>query len=340
MLADGPEVRSFEEEFATYCGTSYGVASSNGTTALHTALEALGIGKGDIVLTTPFSFVASANAIRFVGAKPVFADIDPVTYNLNPHTVETALREFDVDAMIVVHLYGLPAAMDHLCDLAETYDVAIIEDAAQAHGATVDDQRVGSIGDVGCFSFYPTKNMTTGEGGMVTSDREDVAERASQFVNHGRNDTYEHERLGHNFRMTSIAAAIGRVQLERLPGYIQARRQNAAQLTEGLGDCSIQVPIEPPDRKHVFHQYTVRTENRSQLIEHLERQGVGSGIYYPTSIHEQPAYSHFDVRMPESEQAANQVVSLPVHPKLNRDDINSIIDAIRLFDFPVETHST
>jgi len=326
MLADGPEVRAFEAEFADYCGVDHAVATSNGTTALHAALKALGIGDGDRILTTPFSFVASANAIRFTRAEPVFADIDIATYNLNPHAVETVLREQDIDAIVAVHLYGLPASMNHLQDLAETYDVPLVEDAAQAHGATVDGRRIGSLGDVGCFSFYPTKNMTTGEGGMITTDRADVADRAAQFINHGRNDTYEHETLGHNFRMTSVAAAMGRVQLERLPGYIEARRANARRLDTGLADSTVTTPLEPPNRRHVYHQYTVRVNERDAFVDFLEERDVGTGIYYPKSIHEQPAYDGFDGPFPVAEQAATEVVSLPVHPNVSSEDVNRIIN--------------
>ena len=329
MLADGPEVRAFETEFAEYCGVDHAVATSNGTTALHAALEALGIGDGDRVLTTPFSFVASANAIRFTGADPVFADIDIATYNLDPHAVETVLREQDIDAIVAVHLYGLPAPMNHLQDLAETYDVPLVEDAAQAHGATVDGERVGSLGDVGCFSFYPTKNMTTGEGGMITTDRADVADRAAQFINHGRDDTYEHETLGHNFRMTSVAAAMGRVQLERLPEYIEARRANARQLTEGVAASPVTTPIVPPNRRHVYHQYTVRVDERESFVEFLDEQDVGTGVYYPTPIHEQPAYDAFDGSFPVAEQAARDVVSLPVHPNVSSGEINHVINAVQ-----------
>jgi dTDP-4-amino-4,6-dideoxygalactose transaminase len=211
MIADGPEVRAFEDDFASFCETEYGVATANGTAALHAALEGADIGEGDTVLTTPFSFVATANVIRLSGATPVFADIDPQTYNLDPASVREAVEERNIDAMIVVHLYGLPAAMDELQSIAEEYDLTVIEDAAQAHGAEYRGRRVGGFGDAACFSFYPTKNMTTAEGGMVVTDDETLAERTRQFINHGRTGKYDHEMVGHNLRMTSINAAIGRV---------------------------------------------------------------------------------------------------------------------------------
>ncbi|MWV40033.1 DegT/DnrJ/EryC1/StrS family aminotransferase [Natrialba sp. INN-245] len=332
MLADGPEVREFEAEFAAYCGTDHGVATSNGTTALHAALEALEIGDGDRVLTTPFSFIATANAIRLAGAEPVFADIDPATYNLDPDAAWEIAREEAVDAIVVVHLYGLPAAMEVFRDLADDLGVPLIEDAAQAHGAEYDGDRVGSIGDVGCFSFYPTKNMTTGEGGMVTTDRADLVDRLEQFINHGRTDSYDHASVGHNFRMTSIAAAIGRAQLERLPEFIDQRRANAVRLTEGIANDVVTCPVEPADATHVYHQYTIRTENRDDLVDYLEDHGVGAGVYYPTCIHEQPAYDDVSCSAPEAEGAAAEVLSLPVHPNVTADDLDHIIEVINDYD--------
>jgi dTDP-4-amino-4,6-dideoxygalactose transaminase len=333
-LADGPEVREFEAEFADYCGTNHAVATSNGTTALHAAFEALGLGEGDRVLTTPFSYIASANSIRFAGAEPIFADVRPDTYNLNPAAVEEKIKTNSVDAILVVHLYGLPANLDTLVDIAEEHDIPLVEDAAQAHGATIDGNRVGSIGDVGCFSFYPTKNMTTGEGGMITTDNEEIASRAASFINHGRSEDagkYEHVRLGHNFRMTSIAAALGRTQLERLTSYIEQRRNNAAALTDRLASTSVTTPTEPGERRHVFHQYTIRCEDRTELMEHLEDNGVGSAIYYPHCIHEQPAYDHISHDAPVAEAVCRKVLSLPIHPGIGQNDIETIADAVKSY---------
>ena len=332
MVADGPEVRRFEQEFADYCGAAHAVATSNGTTALHAALKALGIGDGDRVVTTPLSFVASANTIRLAGAEPVFADIDPATYNLDPAATRRAVREADADAILAVHLYGLPADMDALTEIADDAGIPLIEDAAQAHGATYGGEPVGTFGDAAAFSFYPTKNMTTGEGGMVVTDQEPVADRAASFCNHGRTDEggYAHERVGHNFRMTSLAAAIGRVQLDRLPDWVAARRANARRLTEGLaGVDAVTTPHEPDDRRHAYHQYTVRTPDRDRLQEGLAEAGVDSGVYYPTPIHQLAAYDGFDVRAPAAETAAESVVSLPVHPALSDDDIERIVEATR-----------
>ncbi|MFC7080023.1 DegT/DnrJ/EryC1/StrS family aminotransferase [Halorussus caseinilyticus] len=334
-IADGPRVREFESEFAAFCEADHGVATSNGTTALHAAFEALGIGPGDKVVTTPFSFIASANAIRLAGAEPVFADIDPDTFNLDPTAVEeVARREDGVAAVLPVHLYGLPAEMDHLLDVADDYGLAVVEDAAQAHGAEYRGRRVGSFGDAACFSMYPTKNMTTGEGGMITTDRDDVAERASSFVNHGRppEGGYEHVRVGHNFRMTSIAAAIGRVQLDRLPDYNETRRSNAAYLTDSLADADVVTPTVPDDCEHVYHQYTVRTDDRDGLAAYLDEAGVGTGVYYPTPIHDQPAYDGVAHAAPVAERTAEQVLSLPVHPNVSEQDLRTIASAIQEYE--------
>jgi dTDP-4-amino-4,6-dideoxygalactose transaminase len=331
VIADGPEVRRFEDDFADFCDADHGVATANGTMALHAALEALDVGPGDKVVTTPYSFVASANAVRLAGAEPVFADVDPETFNLDPETVEEIVREDDhVEAVMPVHLYGLPAEMDHLLDVADDYDLAVVEDAAQAHGAAYRGLRVGSLGDAACFSFYPTKNMTTGEGGMITTDRDDVARKAQSFVNHGRppEGGYEHVRLGHNFRMTSIGAAIGRVQLGRLPDYNAARRSNAASLDDALADAEVATPTEPDDRMHVYHQYTIRTDDRDGLADHLEDAGVGTGVYYPTPIHELSAYDHVAHEAPVAERLAEQALSLPVHPNVSEQELRTIASAI------------
>jgi len=332
MVADGPEVRRFESEFAAYCGANHAVATANGTAALHAALEGVGIGEGDTVVTTPFSFVASANAVRFAGARPVFADIDPETLALDPEATREAVREHDADAILAVHLYGLPAEMDALQEIAAETGVTLVEDVAQAHGAQYDGQTVGTFGDAAAFSFYPTKNMTTGEGGMVVTNHEGVAESAASYVNHGRSgeSAYAHEELGHNYRMTSLAAAIGRVQLERLPDWIEARRENARKLTAGLSPVAgVSTPTEPDGRKHVYHQYTIRCHHRNSLKERLSEAGVGTAVYYPTPIHELGAYEHVESSHPEAEKAAGEVLSLPVHPGVDDGDIDRIVDVVR-----------
>ncbi|MDG5820908.1 DegT/DnrJ/EryC1/StrS family aminotransferase [Natronococcus sp. A-GB7] len=335
-LADGPEVRAFEREFAGFCGTDRAVATSNGTTALVTALEALGLEDGDAVVTSPFSFVASANAIRLAGGTPVFADIDPETYALDPNAVERVLRDReDVVGLLPVHLYGLPANVPTLLELADEYDLFLLEDACQAHGAKCEGSRVGSLGDAACFSFYPTKNMTTAEGGMITTDREDVADRAARYVNHGRGETgtggYDHLELGHNFRLTGVAAAIGRVQLERLSSFNRARREHAAAYDEAFVELPLETPTEPPRYRHVYHQYTVRTTDRDALAESLADRSIDTGIYYDRPIHRQPAYESVSTAaatFPEAERAADEVLSLPVHPSLSAEDRRTVVEAV------------
>jgi perosamine synthetase len=330
-LAEGKEVSAFQSAFAAYTCTARGVATANGTAALHAALHAVGIGEGDTVLTTPFSFVATANAVRFTGATPVFADVDPKTLNLDPDAVEDRLAAGDVDALLVVHLYGLPAAMDELLALAAEYDIPVVEDCAQAHGAIYDGRPVGSLGDVGCFSFYPTKNMTTGEGGMVVTDDESLADRAARFCDHGRTSGYEHVEVGYNYRMTNVAAAIGRAQLERLPAFVRARRRNAARLSEGLADTALELPVVPERSTHAFNQYTVRVGDldRDRIHERLDQAGIDTRVYYPTPIHRQPAYDESAGSYPVAERAATEVLSLPVHPGLDDEDVDRIVTAVR-----------
>ncbi|ELZ00614.1 DegT/DnrJ/EryC1/StrS family aminotransferase [Natrialba asiatica] len=339
MLADGPEVRAFEGEFAGFCRTQAAVATSNGTTALHAALEAFGVGEGDAVVTSPFSFVASANAIRLTGATPVFADIDLGTYTLDPTAVERVLAERDdIVGLLPVHLYGLPARMPALCDIAEEHDLFVLEDACQAHGATVDGKRVGGFGDAACFSFYPTKNMTTGEGGIVTTDREDVAESVRQYVNHGRapgeTGGYDHVALGHNYRMTSLAAAIGRVQLQRLLEFNEARREHAASYDDQFAELPLETPTVPEGYGHVYHQYTVRTEDpaeRDALANTLADRNVDSAVYYDPPIHRQSAYetvSTAAASLPEAERAAETVLSVPVHPGLSERERRTVVEAV------------
>ena len=336
MVADGEHVREFEAAFSDYCNSKHGVATSNGTTALHSGLKALGIGHGDQVVTTPFSFVASANSIRLTGAKPIFADIDPETYNLDPESVSNVVKKRDVDAILAVHLYGLPSDLNPLRKIADEHDLALIEDCAQAHGATYNGDPVGSVGDIGCFSFYPTKNMTTGEGGMIVTDNTNIAENARSYSNHGRppDGGYEHVRLGNNFRMTNIAAAIGKEQLEKLSGFLTSRRTNARQFNEKIHNESICLPSTPSNRTHAYHQYTIQTSSREALLDHLHDCGVGAKVYYPKCIHKQPAYDAdiYEYDCPIAEQTASEVVSIPVHPNLTGRDLSTIIEAINSFD--------
>lgn len=331
MIADGKEVRAFEREFADHVGTEHAVATTNGTTALHGMLEAAGIGEGEAVVTTPFSFVASSNAIVHAGAEPVFGDIDPETYNLDPETVRDIVAErCDVVAILPVHLYGLPADMDEFQVLAEEHDLLLFEDAAQAHGATYGGGMVGGCGEAAAFSFYPTKNMTTGEGGMVTTDNDGLAERLRRLIDHGREGQYHHAEVGYNYRMTNVAAAIGRDQLNRLPGWVEERQTNAAALNDRLTDLDgLTVPTVPENREHAYHQYTVRVADRERVSEALDDADISYGIYYPDAIPDQPAYDNVSATVPHAAEASDAVLSLPIHPGVPEDGIKEIARAVR-----------
>lgn len=331
QLAAGDVVRTFESAFADYCEVEHAIACANGTAALHAALEALDIRVGAYGITTPFSFVATANAIRFAGGFPRFVDIDPVSLNLDPDAVESAIvaENGAVDSIVVPHLFGLPADMDRFQEIAAEYDVSLVEDAAQAHGAQYNGQPVGSFGDVGCFSFYPTKNMTTGEGGMITTDRDDIATAVRQFIDHGRgDDRFSHVSLGHNYRMTEIAAAIGLAQLEKLPRFVSARRENATYLNHALRSTDIILPRDPADRRHAYHQYTVRTPLRETLRERLHDREVETAVYYPSTIPDLESYHQFDADTPIARRACREVVSVPIHPAVTTDGLDLIVDGI------------
>lgn len=330
QLAAGNEVRNFETAFAQYCGTRFAVATCNGTVALHTALLASGIGPGDRVLTTPFTFAATVAAILHCGAIPVFADIDERTLNICPRAMHTLVREHQPKAAIIVHLFGIPCAMEQIMQLADSYRFTLLEDCAQAHGAEFHGKCVGTFGHAAAFSFYATKNMTTGEGGMLVTDDEELYYRARLLINHGSKDKYKHEVIGYNYRMTEIAAAIGLAQLRKLPGFTKARQANAARLTECLaGMKSITAPVVPAGAEGVFHHYTIRSTQREQLRQRLEQAGVQSGIYYPVPLHLQPVFARYaSVSLPASEKASKEVLSLPVHPGLSKSDMDTICAAL------------
>ncbi len=332
FIAQGPKVAEFEEKFAEYVGVEHAVATSSGTTALHLALLSLGIEKGDEVITTPFSFAATGNSILFTEALPVFADIEPKTYNLDPKKIEEVITD-KTKAIMPVHLYGQPADMDPIKKIAEKHDLWIIEDAAQAHGALYHNQMTGSLGDMACFSFYPTKNMTTGEGGIITTDSEELADAARILRSHGESQRYTHIKLGYNFRMTDIAAAIGLVQLERLEGFNKSRIENAEYLSTHIDTIDgIEAPFIMDQVKHVFHQYTIRVKNgkRDILKNYLGENGVGTGVHYPKTIYQQKLYQDLEIsgNCPLSEKAAEEVLSLPVHPGLTPEDLETIVNVL------------
>jgi len=328
MLAQGPKVEEFERAFAAMCGVRHAVATSSGTTALHLALLAHGIDSGDEVVTSPFTFIASANCILFVGAKPVFVDIDECSYNIDPSLVEARITP-RTKAIMPVHLFGNPCDMEAIMAIATRHGLVVIEDAAQAHGASINGKKVGSFG-TGCFSFYPTKNMTTAEGGMVTSDDDQVAERVRLLRNHGMKRRYYHDCLGYNFRMTDLQAALGLAQLAKLEVFNEKRIANARYLTEHLRDVVI-TPQVKEGYRHVFHQYTIRVKgDRDKIIEQLGKRGIGTGIYYPLPVHKQSIYQELGYTdcLPVAEAMSREVLALPVHPALARDDLDRIVQAV------------
>jgi len=326
MIAQGPEVKAFEEEFsAALVGGRECVAVNSGTSGLHLGLLAAGIGAGDEVIVPSFTFAATANSVALTGATPVFADIDPASFCLDPASVEAAVTE-RTKAIMPVHLYGHPADMTGLQAVADRHGLVIFEDAAQAHGATFDGRPVGSFGVFAMFSLYPTKNMTSGEGGMVSCDG-DVAHRVRLLRNQGMAKQYANELVGLNNRMTDIHAAIGRVQLTKLPGWTEDRRRNAAFLDENLQN--VVVPPVADGATHVYHQYTIRVDgDRDGMVTALrEEHGVGSGVYYPIPNHRLPSFG-LDLDLPETERAAREVISLPVHPSLSTQDLERIVEAV------------
>ena len=333
MIAQGPKVEEFEQKFAEWVGSEHAIAVNSGTAALHTALLSCDIGPEDEVITSPFTFIASGNSILYTGAEPVFADIDLKTYTLNPDAIEELITE-NTKAILPVQLYGQSANMDRINEIAEKYGLIVIEDAAQAHGATCNGQKVGSIGDMSCFSFYPTKNMTTSEGGIITTDDEDLADNARMFRAHGASLRYHHDAIGYNFRMTDISAAIGLAQLEKIDGFNDKRIANADYLNEGLKDVDgIITPYCAYGSKHVYHQYTIRVErgDRDDWVDIINDCGVGTGIHYPIPLYNQPIYRSLGIEgdCPNAELAADNVISLPVHPSLTKEDLYLVIEAVK-----------
>jgi len=329
MLVQGPRVLALEEAFARIVGVRHAVATSSGTTGLHLALLAHGIGPGDEVITSPFTFVASVNSILYTGATPVFADIDPATYNISPAAIEKALSE-RTKAIMPVHLYGQPSDMAPIVELASRHGLTIVEDAAQAIGASYAGRMAGAFG-TGVFSLYATKNVMAGEGGIVTTDDDELADRLRLLRAHGMRRKYVYELLGYNFRLSDLHAAIALAQIGRLDELTEIRQSNAALLSSQLR--GVGVPCVAPDRTHVWHQYTIRLDSeagRDAMAERLLKAGIGTAIYYPHPVHR---FEHVQsvagtVKMPESERAAEQVLSIPVHPGVSEDELTRIVTEI------------
>ena len=324
-LTQGPEVLAFEREFSLLVNERECVAVNSGTSALHIALLSLGIGAGDEVIVPSFTFAATANSVALTGAKPVFVDIDINTYNIDPHLIEKAITP-NTKAIQVVHLYGLPADMIRIVEIAKKHNLLIIEDAAQAHSASINEQPVGTFGDAAAFSFYPTKNMTSGEGGMIVFKDKEPARLARLYRNQGMEKRYQNEIVGFNLRMTDIHAAIGRAQLKHLLKWSKKRQDNAMTLSSQLQN--VITPVIPNGFSHVFHQYTIRVpKNRDSFSDRLSSAGVGNSVYYPTQVHKLPSFNT-SLTLPQTQLATESVLSLPVHPSLTSRDLKRVINTV------------
>lgn len=332
QFALGPEVAAFEKEYADYCESSHCIAVNSGTSALHLALLAAGVKPGDEVITVPFTFVATAAAILYAGAKPVFVDIQPQSYTMDPAKIEKAISP-KTKAIVPVHLYGQPADMGPILEIARVHSLVIIEDAAQAHGATYKGKRVGSIGDLACFSFYPGKNLGAyGEGGAVTTHNPEYARVIQMLRDWGQGKKYFHTLKGFNYRMDGIQGAVLRVKLRHLEKWTEARRSSATLYDQLLDGSGVIPPRAMPYARHVYHIYAVRHPQRDQLIPLLQAKGVSTGIHYPIPVHLQEAYADLGYRagdFPQTERVAQEVLSLPMFAELNRDQIRAVAGALR-----------
>src|SRR5579884_1204265 len=328
---NGPNVKALEAEVAAYVGAPHAVALNSGTDALHIALRALDIGPGDEVITTPFTFVATTEAIGIVGATPVFVDIDPRTYNLDVAQIEAAITP-RTRAILPVHLYGCPAPMDEILAIAQRHHLAVVEDCAQSIGATIGDRFTGTIGQIGCFSFFPSKNLGAyGDGGMLVTNDDSLADRARSLRGHGGRVKYYHEELGVNSRLDEVQAAILRVKLPHLEAWIEKRRAAAGRYTAAFAGSDLQVPVEPADARHVYHQYTLRVPERDRIQPELKAAGVETMVYYPVPLHLQQVHAKLGLRegaFPESERAAREALSLPMYPELRSELQQQVVNAV------------
>jgi dTDP-4-amino-4,6-dideoxygalactose transaminase len=330
----GEQVESFEHDFAAYCGARYGVAVNSGTSALHLALLALGVGPGDEVITVPFTFVATVAAIHYTGARTIFVDIDPRSFTMDPHQLEGAITD-RTKAIMPVHLYGQPADMTAISEIARRHGVAVIEDACQAHGAEHCGKRVGSLGDLACFSFYPGKNLGAyGEGGIVVTNHEPLARTIRMMRDWGQERKYHHVLKGYNYRLEAIQGAILGVKLRHLEYWTKARRGHARLYDSFLSQSAVEPPKATPHARHVYHVYAVRSRDRDALQSYLQTRGIQTGIHYPIPVHLQKAYADLGYRkgdFPHSERAAAQVLSLPMYPELSTPAIEQVAEAVRSF---------
>lgn len=328
----GSEVAAFEEEFATYSQAKFGIGVNTGTSALHLALLAAGVGRGDEVITVPFTFLATASAIDYTGAKPVFVDIDPATFTMDPTTIEAAITP-KTKAIVPVHLYGQTADMDPILEIARRHGLVVIEDACQAHGAEYKGRRAGSIGDMGCFSFYPGKNLGAyGEGGMVTTSNPEFTRTIRMLRDWGAEKKYHHVLKGYNYRLEGMQGAVLRVKLRHLEAWTEARRANAGHYDRLLAESGVATPAAMPYARHVYHVYAVRTGARALWQQALQAKGIQTGIHYPIPVHLQPAFAdlgHRAGQFPHSEKAADEVLSLPMFPELTETQVREVCAAVR-----------
>jgi dTDP-4-amino-4,6-dideoxygalactose transaminase len=327
----GPNVQALEEEFAAYCGTRFAVGVASGTDALHLAIRAAGIGPGDEVITSPFTFIATAEAIAYVGAIPVFVDVDPRTYNIDVSKIEAAITP-KTKAILPVHLFGQPAEMDAIKAICEKHDLLLIEDCAQSTGADYKGKMTGSFGLAGCFSFFPSKNLGCyGDGGMITTDDEALAKEIKVLRNHGSRQQYHHNCIGYNSRLDELQAVILRIKLRKLDQYNSGRRRAAEQYNQLMADLSLETPFNAAERTHVYHQYTLLAENREQIKQALADNDIASAVYYPIPLHRQDVFAeaYKDVSMPVSEQLSQTVLSLPIYPELDEQQVVRICQVIR-----------
>jgi len=325
----GPNVTALEREVAEYCGARHAVAVASGTDALHLALRAAGIGAGDEVITTPFTFIATAEAISYVGAKPVFVDIDPATFNIDPRLIEAAITD-RTRAVLPVHLFGQPADMEPIAALCRNHGLKLIEDCAQSFGAAYGGKKSGAYGDFGCFSFFPSKNLGAyGDGGMVVTGDDEAAAALRMYRNHGSYEQYRHSVIGYNSRLDELQAAILRVKLKHIDEYNARRRENAHRYTQRFRDTGVIPPHEDGKGRHVYHQYTVLSERRDALRSALAAAGIASAVYYPIPLHRQQVYGQAcaGVSLPAAEQAAQRVLSLPMYPELGEAQIDRVCGA-------------
>ncbi len=324
----GNDLRQFEQEFSEFCNTKYAVGVSSGTSAILLAMMALGIKKGDEVIVPSHTFIASASPAKFLGATPVYVDVDPETYTIDPIQLEDAITD-NTRAIIAVHLYGHPADMDPIMQIAASYDIPLVEDACQAHAGEYKGKRTGSMGDLGVFSFFPSKNMTVaGDGGMVVTSNEELAEKISMLRDHGRKEKYVSDMLGLNLRLSEIPAAVGREQLKHLPEWTDRRRAVAAEYDRLLAGV-IETPTAAVWAKHVYHLYVIQADDRDGLAQYLKDNGVSTGIHYPVPVHKQPCMEAGNIELPVTDALVDRILSLPMHPRMTDEQVQYVAEKIQ-----------